>query len=254
VNLLSILRRNAESAPAPSAPAPIGGYQAPPTYDQDGLMTIHNTDFLADPQFQRAYSRGVAADRDYLIQWRVHITTWAASTAMKRPGDFIECGVNRGFQSSAVMSYLNWNETHGNRRFFLMDTFCGLVLDLLSPEEKALGRFEMFKDAYPECYETTKRNFEEFENVVIIRGTVPDTLSQVETSQIAYMHIDMNCAAPEVAALRYFWSRLVDGAFVVLDDYAWVSLRPQKEAMDELGREIGFSIASLPTGQGLIVK
>jgi Methyltransferase domain len=135
-----------------------------------------------------------------------------------------------------------------------MDTFCGLVPDLLSPQEKALGRFEMFKDDYPECYETTKKNFEEFENVFLVRGAIPGTLSQVDASQIAYLHIDMNCAAPEVAALRHFWDRLADGAVVVLDDYAWVSLRPQKEAMDELGREIGFSVVSLPTGQGLIVK
>jgi hypothetical protein len=146
---------------------------------------------------------------------------------MRRPGDLIECGVNRGVQSSAIMSYLNWNETHGNRRFFLMDTFCGLVPDLLSPQEKALGRFEMFKDDYPECYETTKKNFEEFENVFLVRGAIPGTLSQVDASQIAYLHIDMNCAAPEVAALRHFWDRLADGAVVVLDDYAWVSLRPQ---------------------------
>lgn len=252
MKLLSILKRHARTV-SPYLPH-LMHIADKLTYDRDGLSTIHNADFLSDSKFQRAYSRGVAAHKDYSIQWRTHVVTWAATTAMRTAGDFIECGVNRGFQSSAAMTYVDWNKTHGSRRFFLMDTFCGLAPEQVSPPEKAVGKLEMFKDAYPECYEETKKNFEQFEDVVLIRGTIPNTLSQVDASQIAYMHIDMNCAAPEVAALRHFWDRLAKGAVVVLDDYAYHGYQPQKDAMDELGEELGFSVASLPTGQGLIVK
>jgi hypothetical protein len=34
----------------------------------------------------------------------------------------------------------------------------------------------------------------------------------------------MNIVVPELAAIEYFWDRLVPGAVVVLDDYAWGAL------------------------------
>ncbi|HCA60015.1 MAG TPA: methyltransferase, partial [Blastocatellia bacterium] len=67
-------------------------------------------------------------------------------------------------------------------------------------------------------------------------------------------HIDMNHAAPEVAALRMLWPRMAKAGIVLLDDYAYFGYRPQKEAMDALGQELGFAVASLPTGQGLIIR
>ena len=152
------------------------------------------------------------------------------------------------------MTYIDWNATHGARKYYLMDTFQGLVPELVNDAERAIGRLEMFDGTYPECYEQTKKNFEEFDDVVMIRGTIPDTLPQNKAKQIAFMHIDMNCAAPEVAAMRYFWPKVERGGIVVLDDYAYHGYQPQKDAMDALGREIGFMVASLPTGQGLVVK
>ncbi len=42
---------------------------------------------------------------------------------------------------------------------------------------------------------------------------------------------------------------------MILDDYAYSeSYRPQKEAFDALGLELGFSVFTMPTGQGIIVK
>lgn len=67
---------------------------------------------------------------------------------------------------------------------------------------------------------------------------------------MAYLHIDMNCAPPEVAALRFFWPRLTPGAFVLLDDYANRGRDEQRRAMDEVAAEFGVKICTLPTGQG----
>jgi hypothetical protein len=135
-----------------------------------------------------------------------------------------------------------------------MDTFHGLVENLVNAQERAIGRIEEFKDIYTECYELTRQNFAEFDDVILIRGTVPDTLSKNPARKIAFMHIDMNCALPEVAALRYFWPKITPGAIVVLDDYAYHGYLPQKEAIDALGNELGFSVLSLPTGGGMIIK
>ncbi len=45
----------------------------PGQYNQDGLITIHNHDFMQSPTFKAAYQRGVtAAGTDYSWHWRVH--------------------------------------------------------------------------------------------------------------------------------------------------------------------------------------
>ena len=88
-------------------------------YDQDGLRTRHNHSFMNDPAFAAAYQRGVqAAERHYRWRWRVHVGLWAAFAASKLEGDFIECGVNHGFLSSAIMRSLDWDAT--NKTFYLL--------------------------------------------------------------------------------------------------------------------------------------
>ena len=64
----------------------------------------------------------------------------------------------------------------------------------------------------------------------------------------------MNCAPPEIAAITHFWDRLVPGAFVLLDDYAYYGYGAQKVAMDKFAQERELQICSLPTGQGLLLK
>ncbi|MDC0108602.1 hypothetical protein OAI35_02750 [Paracoccaceae bacterium] len=57
-----------------------------------------------------------------------------------------------------------------------------------------------------------------------------------------------------MAAISYFWDKLVVGAPVLLDDYAYKGYEYQKQAMDAFASDYGVSILSLPTGQGLLVK
>jgi SAM-dependent methyltransferase len=227
-------------------------------YDQDGLRSIHNHEFMGDPAFKAAYQRGVqAAGTDYRWHWRVHVGLWAASVAAKLPGDFVEFGVNRGFMSSAIMTMLGWNEI--GRTFYLLDTFAGLDEHYLSAEDLANGAIAHNEQAlasgfYTRNLDAVRRNFSEWPNARIIVGPVPDTLSQLHAEQIAFVHIDMNCALPEVAAVEFIWDRLVAGALVLLDDYAYHGYRPQKVAMDTFADSKGMRILSLPTGQGLLIK
>src|SRR5262245_38282234 len=126
------------------------------SYNEDFLMTTHNADFLRDPRFVDAYDRGIkAVGKDYRFRWRVHVGLWAAASAIRLPGDFVECGVNRGFLSSAIMRYLDWNRR--DRRFYLLDTFRGLDLDQLTEEERQLGR-GVTTNTYVECFEEVQAN------------------------------------------------------------------------------------------------
>lgn len=224
----------------------------PDLYDQDSLTTRHNHDFMKDPDFIAAYQRGVDADRDYKMHWRVHVVLWAASHAKNLDGDFVECGVNRGFVSSAIMTYLNWNSLDKN--IFLFDTFCGIPDESISEREKKRGRIDFSREQYSECYEEVKSNFAEFKNVHLIRGAIPETLTAEKIDKVCYLAIDMNCAKPEIDAATFFWDKLVCGAITLLDDYAYVGFEEQKRAFDKFASDRGIKILSLPTGQGLFIK
>jgi hypothetical protein len=233
---------------------------APATYAQDGLISVHSHAFMQDPAFQRAYARGVKAiggTDTYQWHWRIHIGLWAAALAVRLPGDFVECGVNRGFLSSAIMEYLAWNSL--DRDFYLLDTFTGLDPRYVSESERKGGALRrnaehLQSGFYVRGVDEVRANFAEWPRARIIAGAVPETLGQVTAVRIAYLHLDMNSAPPEVAALSCFWDRLVTGAPVLLDDYAYLGYTVQKLAMDEFAHTHGANVCSLPTGQGLIIK
>jgi hypothetical protein len=224
------------------------------TYNQDGLVTVHNCDFMKDEAFQQAYQAGESLDSWFNCQvhWRIHTILWAAKRAENMEGDFVECGVNKGGFSRTIIEYINF-ENLKNKKFYLLDTFQGLSDKFISEEEKKHG-FNVGRFGYKECYEEVKQTFSKFKNVEIIRGTIPDTLPQVKAEKVCYLSVDMNCAAPEIAAAEYFWDKLVSGAAIVLDDYGWDGHIVQKRAMDEFAKQKGVSVLSLPTAQGLIIK
>jgi hypothetical protein len=221
------------------------------TYNQDGLVTTHNADFMHDPRFARAYAAGQATGSWTFgdLHWRAYIICWAAERGAALEGDFVECGVNRGGYALTVIHYVNFEALP--KKFYLLDTYEGLVERYISPEEKARG---VRVGEYEPCYDAVVRTFSPYPNAVIVRGPVPDTLPQVTTERISFLSIDMNTRDPEIAAAEYFWDRLVSGAVVVLDDYGWRKHYEQKRAFDEFARRRGTAVLALPTGQGLLFK
>nr|WP_099039062.1 class I SAM-dependent methyltransferase [Mycobacterium neglectum] len=232
----------------------------PDVYANDAFVSFHRHAFLEDPDFQRAYERGARAlgGQDwYQWEWRVHIGLWAAANASQLDGDFVECGVSYGFLSSAVMEFLDWDQL--GKTFYLLDTFAGIDPRFITAGERQAGALDrselnLRNGMYVSGVDGVKANFSQWSNQRIIVGAVPETLEQVEASSVAFLHIDMNCAPPEVAALRFFWPRLTPGAFVLLDDYSYRGHEEQRLAMDALASELGVPICALPTGQGLLIK
>ncbi|OBK45000.1 methyltransferase [Mycobacterium kubicae] len=233
---------------------------SPQTYAQDGLISVHSHAFINEPKFAAAYARGIAAvggNDLYQFHWRVHIALWAASIASRLDGDFIECGVNKGFVSSAVMQYLDWNSL--NRDFYLLDTFAGIDERFITTSERESGALSKSAHSlesgfYVSGADSVRANFAQWPRAILVEGAIPDTLAQVKPRQIAYLHLDMNCATPEIAALTHFWDSLAAGAPVLLDDYAYEGYASQKLAFDEFAQLNRISICALPTGQGLIIK
>lgn len=229
-------------------------YSGPITYDTDSITTSNNSDFTKEPRFAKAYAEAVKTKKGVGIslQWRTYILCWLADHVKHLEGDFVECGVDTGAYSRAVVEYVDFKKL--DKKLYLMDTFEGLVGDLVTEEELKAG-IEKYMDKYKtkNLYENVKETFKEF-NTEVIKGMIPDTLPRCDAKKICYLSIDMNCVAPEIAAAEYFWDKVVPGGVIILDDYGFPAHILQKKAFDEFALRKNISILSLPTGQGIIIK
>jgi hypothetical protein len=221
-------------------------------YNKHGLATVHNCDFMIDPKFQRAYAAGISTGswKESDPQWGAYIACWTAEVGLRLDGDFVECGVNRGGLARTIMEFVDLPSA--GKKFYLFDTFEGLLQRYITPEEEASG---IKAGDFEPCYDEVVRTFSQFgSSVVLVKGSVPDTLDASAPEKVAYLSIDMNCVQPEIAAAEFFWPRMVSGAIMLLDDYGWARHTAQKQGFDRFAHERGVPILSLPTGQGLIMK
>lgn len=231
--------------------------QGPLTYNQDGLATQHNADFMRDARFIEAYKAGMEnGNPTTRVEWRVHTALWCATQALRLDGDFVECGVHTGILSGAVMTWLDFSR-QAERRFFLFDTWAGIPVEQISEEERRIGVEHMNRkyqngDA---LHADVVKKFTRWPNAVVIRGRVPESLDAMRASErVVYASIDLNVTEAEMAAADFLWPRLVSGGLMLLDDYGWAPHINQKTAWDAWAARAGVMILSLPTGQGLIRK
>jgi hypothetical protein len=245
------------SQPVPSPTRPTDGLYTP-IFSYDGLINdpkvIHNHDFMRNPRYVKAYEVAEQAlGYDHKMFWRLHVALWCATQAQKLPGDFVECGVWRGFLATAIMNYIPWPAN--GKQFYLFDTWEGLDERYLTEGERNnQAKLDHFKPYYANQYEFVEAHFSNYPNVHLVKGSVPETLGSVEIAQVSYLSLDMNCTPPELAAAEYFWDRIVPGGMILLDDYGFVSYEDQKLGFDDFAAKHGVEILALPTGQGLMIK
>lgn len=223
------------------------------TFAADGLVSIHNADFITEPRFAEAYRLGAGTGHAYgelHIEWRVRVMLWAAQQALQLPGDFVECGTNTGIYARAILSYLDLEGS--GKQFYLLDTFEGIP-DAQVTEAESAARKD-YNASYFDCWELVQRTFAPFSCVRLVRGVIPGTLGAIQSSAIAFASIDLNVAQPEIEAITALWDRLVPGAIVVIDDYGWPGHEVQKHAWDRFVAERGHPLLPLPTGQALVIK
>lgn len=185
--------------------------------------------------------------------WRLHTLVWAAKTVLSVPGDFVECGVFRGFMSQVVCKVLKFETVP--RQFWLYDTFAGLAESRSSVEERdALNAYYEKSRQEGYVYDEVLAKFSAYPNVKVMRGIVPDVFASGCPRRIAYLHIDMNAIAAEIAALDALFAKVTPGGIVVLDDYGRNNYADMHRAERAWFRARGYPVLELPSGQGLVVK
>ena len=223
-------------------------------YSEDSLYTFNAAPFLADERFQRAYAQGVVTGswHGMDIRWRAYTACWAAAHAARLPGDFVECGVNRGGLAHAIVDYVEFARL--DKRFFLVDTFTGLVPEYLSEAEREKGFLEHYGYYQSNSREQVAATFAACPNVHVIQGAVPDVLTAIPAALVSFLSLDMNSTMPEIRAAEHFWERMTSGGVLLLDDYTQKLHSEQQKAFDQFAAQRGTSVLALPTGQGLILK
>ena len=229
----------------------------------DRLLTLDKaTGFFEEEAFSSGYQaiRGShiydSYDPPHTIAWRLHTLVWAARSAIAHKGDLVECGVFKGDMSWVVASILG--DKIADRTFFLYDSFEGFSPELSSaadfPDDP--GFLKMANKIYrdPTIYEAVVQKFANMPHVKIIRGFVPDSFKVAMPERIAYLHIDLNSPAAEIAVLEHLFDRVVSGGYIVFDDYGWKQFKKQRDAENCFVADRGYFILELPTGQGLVIK
>lgn len=210
----------------------------------DNLFTYgRNLSFLEDQDFMRAFDKHVETEIEKSLIWRNYVLAWAAKRAMNLPGDFADCGCYKGITARILCDYINFGES--DKQFYLYDLF---------EHEESMDHHSMPEHS-DELFDNVRERFSDYSNVHVIKGAIPDSFDQGEPEgEIAFLHIDMNNAAAELAALERLFDKVVTGAVIVFDDYGWNGYREQKESEDAFFAERGLQILELPTGQGLTIK
>ncbi|MDZ4370678.1 MAG: TylF/MycF/NovP-related O-methyltransferase [Phenylobacterium sp.] len=180
--------------------------------------------------------------------WNLQTALWAVQQALHVEGDLVELGVFRGHTTLFVAEYIDFAAIP--RQWLLFDTFDGIPDDQLDagwdkPNNVYKGTFS---------FEEVRDRFQHIPNVSVIKGRVPEVLEGRAPDKIAFIHMDMNNAGAEIAALDTLYDRLSPGGFILFDDFGWLVSRAQHDAERAWFAARGLQVLPLPTGQGLFVK
>ncbi len=210
----------------------------------DNFFTwARNNSMLDDEVFVKAWDANVESDADKAIVWRRYILACAAYHCVQLDGDFVECGAYTGVGVKTVVDYLGGVSFPKN--FWLYDLF----------EHEEWMLHDAMPDHGPDLESRVRDKFSSYPQVKIFKGCIPDVFDGQSPRDIAYLHIDLNEAPAEIAALEALFDRVVPGGIVILDDYEWAGVyRSQKLAEDPWFEARHYRVMPLPTGQGIVIK
>jgi len=220
--------------------------------DENQKNTQMIVDFLKDKKFKQSFDKYAFSEQEKSLGWRLHTLIWATTHCLKIPGDFVECGVLKGFSSSVIADYHGFGAV--NKSMYLYDTFEGKPLDNEGHYEPYEVHATMNAGDKDAVYKYVLNRFCSYSNVIIEKGILPDSIKRVCPTEISFLHIDLNSAEAEMGVLELLFDKVSPGGMVILDDYGWLAHEKQKTSQDEFFSRHNHSVLELPTGQGLVIK
>ena len=156
---------------------------------------------------------------------------------MQLEGDFIECGVWYGILSKTICEYADFKENQ--RDFYLIDTWGPLP--------------GSHKNYQVDVFSQVESRFSMYPSVKLVRGAVPTVLEQIPSTKIAYLSLDMNGGLPELAALKFFYPKIVKGGIIYFDDYGW-NYPELRKVVDDFFSDKPETLLHFPSGNSIVIK
>ena len=211
-------------------------------------------------QFDAAYRRALVAteNRPYPLRRRLRFHNLYAllGTVLHLDGAVVECGCFRGMSSHLMLGRLKLAASgYTGRGYHIFDSFEGLsapAADDAIPTDhpKASGLGQMCQEgAFAATLQTVRRGLAEFPAVEFHPGWIPQSLAGLPEQQYRFIHLDLDLHDPTLAALEYFYPRLVKGGIVVCDDYDWPGAR---KAIERFCARHGVAFEATPHGQAVL--
>ena len=191
----------------------------------------------------RDFQRVLGSDRvrsDMLALLLREIVVWEV------PGSLAELGVHHGWSARLIHHYCP------ERRFYLLDTFCGFAATDLKMESLGVDFNEQqaFDDTSLELVRTNIQPIGD--TLEFVPGWFPGSAtSAMRNDRFAFVHLDADLEAPTSSGLEFFWPRMSPGGIIVVHDYnAWPGARI---AVDQFRRREQFVAVPMPDKSGSIV-
>lgn len=143
-----------------------------------------------------AFNENAETDVEKSLIWRSHVLCWAGKRGLGLDGDFVECGTYKGTSARIMVDYLHMGMT--DKKFYLYDLF-----------EHSDDMVHHKLDQHgADLYARVCEHFADQDGVKIVKGSVHDTLPKTSPDRIAFLHIDMNNAPAERAALDHLFDKV----------------------------------------------
>lgn len=206
-------------------------------------------------QFEFSGDDGVSLSSVDGLLWRHWVVSYCARYAVEFTNedldiDMVECGTCDGL--TAFFALRELQGSNSKSKMHLYDAWAPMRSDyLLESEQQSVGCYSNIS------IEHVKKNLSEFDNIIYHPGYIPESLHLEPQSpkKISFLHIDLNSAGPTIAALEYFFSRLVQKRGIILfDDYGWIEYCNTKKAVDKFFVSKPGILMPLPTGQAIYYK
>ncbi|MFA7608046.1 MAG: TylF/MycF/NovP-related O-methyltransferase [Rhodocyclaceae bacterium] len=201
--------------------------------------------WLQDERFTQRF-RELSPHNQFSME-RKYALRELARSVVNLDGAVAECGSYVGVSAWFVASVIDGAD------FYLFDSFEGLSEP--SKKDSAPEGLPQWQRGDLSATESElRRNLEDFLNIHVLKGWIPERFEDVFGLDFKLVHIDVDLYQPTLDSLEFFYPRLVAGGVIVMDDYGFANCPGAFEAANHYMRDKPECIIHLPTGQGVIIK
>jgi hypothetical protein len=191
----------------------------------------------------------LSADTSRISKFATHLDLFRSTSGL--PGEIIECGVFKGASLFRFIKFRDLFENCFSRKIIAFDIFGSFPKAQYVLDKKKRSQFIQeagSKSIKSEYLISLLDKLNLNQNIELIEGnilqSVPEYLSNNPHLKISLLHIDVDLHEATKTCLENFYTHMVNGGIIVLDDYG--AFAGANKAIDEFFSDKDISIEKLP--------